>query len=320
MRPVWLDADPGFDDWLTMLMLAAHPRLRWLGLSVVAGNAPLDLTLTNALRIRHHYGLQVPVYAGCALPLAGALETAQRVLGAFGMATTGAALPEVDDVADGDDGVAALLAALHASAEPVTLLAIGPLTNIARALQAEPDIGARVAELVLMGGSTERGNHTPAAEFNVYADPEAADIVFNAPGLKRRMFGLNLCRQAQLERRHVEQVQAWPGQRAAWLAGYLDAYQRIRSADGHVPMPLYDPVVAAWLWQPGLFSFESARVDIELQGRFTRGMTVCDFRVTAARPANAQVAMRADGAAVTECVLRSVQQALQRTPRPGLPR
>jgi purine nucleosidase len=227
------------------------------------------------------------------------------------MLSTGAALPEVDAVADGDDAVGALLDALHASAEPVTLLAIGPLTHIARALRAEPGIGSRIAEMVLMGGSTERGNHTPAAEFNIHADPEAADIVFNAVGLKRRMFGLNLCRQVLLERRHVAQVQAWEASpRAAWLAGHLDAYQRIRSTDGSVPMPLYDPVVAAWLWQPELFGFQPARVDIELQGRFTRGMTVCDFRVNAQRPANAEVAITADGPAVIERVLQAARLAL----------
>jgi inosine-uridine nucleoside N-ribohydrolase len=310
MTPVWLDTDPGFDDWLTMLMLAAHPRLQWLGISVVAGNAPLDVTLANTLRIRHHYGLQIPVYAGCAQPLAGVLETAQHVLGAQAMRTTGAALPEVDAVADGDDAVGALLDALRRSAEPVTLLAIGPLTNIARALQAEPGIGSRIAELVLMGGSTERGNHTPAAEFNIHADPEAADVVFNAVGLKRRMFGLNLCRQVLLQRHHIAQVQAWAGPRAAWLAGHLDAYQRIRSADGRLPMPLYDPVVAAWLWQPGLFGFQPGRVDVELQGRYTRGMTVCDFRVNAQRPANAEIAMTVDGPAVVESVLQAVRQVL----------
>lgn len=308
--PVWLDADPGFDDWLTMLMLAAHPRLHWLGLSVVAGNAPLALTLANALRIRHHYGLRVPVHAGCAQPLAGALETAQRVLGTHGMRSTGAPLPEVQAHADSDDAVAALLDALNRSDEPVLLLAIGPLTNVARALQADPGIVARIAELVLMGGSTERGNHTPAAEFNIYADPEAADVVFKARGLRRRMFGLNLCRQVLLERRHVAQVQAWPGARAAWLAGHLDAYQRIRSADGSVPMPLYDPVVAAWLWQPELFGFQSARIDVELQGRFTRGMTVCDLRADPPQPANAQVAMTADGPAVLDCVLQAVRATL----------
>lgn len=310
MRPVWLDTDPGFDDWLTMLMLAADPRLRWLGISVVAGNAPLDVTLNNALRIRHHYGIHVPIYAGSMSPLAGALETAQHVLGQRGMRTTGTALPEVSTLADGDNAVAALLDALRSSSTPVTVLAIGPLTNIARALQVEPGITSRIAELVLMGGSTERGNHTPAAEFNIHVDPEAADIVFNAPGLRRRMFGLNVCRQVLLERRHVLQVQACAGERAAWLAGHLDAYQRIRSHDGSVPMPLYDPVVSAWLRQPGLFTFQAARVDVELHGSFTRGMTVCDFRVGEQRPANTEVAIVADGPSVVNLVLQAVQQAL----------
>jgi purine nucleosidase len=310
MTPVWLDCDPGFDDWLTMLMLGANPRLRWLGISVVAGNAPLDVTLANALRIRHHYGLRVPVYSGSAAPLAGSLETAQTVLGPQGMRTTGEPLPELPQARpDGDDAVAALTAALLASAEPVTLLAIGPLTNIARELQAQPRLRERIAELVLMGGSTERGNHTPAAEFNIHADPEAADVVF-AAGLPLRMFGLNLCRQVLLTRSHVDTVRGWPGERAAWLAGHLDAYQRLRSPDGSAPMPLYDPVVAAWLWRPELFRFQPAHVDIELQGRFTRGMTVCAFRVGSQRPANAEVAMTADGPAVIELVLRVLKQSL----------
>ena len=310
IRPVWLDTDPGFDDWLTMLMLAAHPRLRWLGISVVAGNAPLDVTLANALRIRHHYGLKVPVYSGSAAPLAGVPQTAQHVLGEQGMRTTADPLPEVPDAQpDGDDAVAAMIDALRASAEPVTLLAIGPLTNVALALQKEPRLREHIAELVLMGGSTERGNHTPAAEFNIAADPEAAHIVFSA-GLPLRMFGLNVCRQVLLARADVDTVRAWPGARAAWFAGYLDAYQRLRQPDGSVPMPLYDPVVAAWLWQPELLRFQPARVDIELQGRFTRGMTVCDLRVGPQRRANAQVAMTADGSAVVELVLRVLNQAL----------
>jgi purine nucleosidase len=308
-RPVWLDTDPGFDDWLTLLMLAAHPGLRWLGVSVVAGNAPLETTLANALRIRHHYGLRVPIFRGCDRPLAGVVETAQRILGPDGMRTTGEPLPAVSAVPDGEDAVAAFIEALKGSSEPVTVLAIGPLTNIARALQVAPEIRGCIGELVLMGGSADRGNHTPAAEFNIYADPEAADLVFSA-GLPLRMFGLNVCRQVLLAREHVDVVRAWPGARARWIAGYLDAYQRIRSADGSVPMPLYDPVVAAWLAQPELFTFQPARVDVELQGRFTRGMTVCDFRVGANRAANAQVAMTADGTAVVEVMLQALRRAL----------
>ena len=255
------------------------------------------------------YALNVPIYAGSATPLSGTLETAQRILGEQGMRTSGAALPAVNARPAGDDAVAAMIAALRASLEPVVLLAIGPLTNIARALKAEPRLGQHISELVLMGGSTDRGNHTPAAEFNIYADPEAADIVFSA-GLKLRMFGLNVCRQVLLTRQHVATVQAWPGARAQWLAGHLDAYQRLRSADGSVPMPLYDPVVAAWLCQPELFGFQAAHVNIELHGRFTRGMTVCDFRVGAENPANAEIATTADGPAVIELLLRTLKKAL----------
>ena len=310
MRAIWLDTDAGFDDWLTMLMLASHPGLQWLGIGVVAGNASLPVALANTLRICHHYGLKVPVFAGCDRPLHVPLETAERVLGAQGMRTTAMPLPDIQVAAEGQDAVTALGHALRNSPVPVTVLAIGPLTNIARTLQAEPALVERIHELVLMGGSTERGNHTPAAEFNIYVDPEAADVVFNQAGLRRRMFGLNVCRQVLLERAHVQEVQRWPGERAIWLAGYLDAYQRIRHADGSVPMPLYDPVTSAWLIQPELFTFQNARVDIELQGRFTRGMTVCDLRLGQGVLPNAEVAMTADGPMVVDAVLQAIRKSV----------
>lgn len=320
-RPIWLDTDPGFDDWLTMLMLAADEQVDWIGTSVVAGNAPLPTTLDNALRICHHYGVAAPVFAGCDKPLAGPIETAQRVLGPQGMHTTGDPLPPCPSIkrvgsapacttlAPPNAAVPALLHALRHSPSPVTLIAIGPLTTIATALQCAPDLKPHLHEIVLMGGSTDRGNHTPAAEFNIYADPDAADIVFNA-GVPLRMFGLNVCRQVLLTQAEVQQVRHWPGQRAQWLAGYLDAYQRIRSADGSVPMPLYDPVVSAWLAAPDLFEFSPARVDIELTGRFTRGMTVCDFKPDAGRPFNAQVAMLADGPAVVALMLERLRRVV----------
>lgn len=309
VRAIWLDTDAGFDDWMTMLMLASHPGLRWLGVGVVAGNASLPVALANTLRICHHYRLKVPVFAGCDRPLFAPMETAERVLGAQGMRTTGMPLPDLQVAAEGLDAATALGNALRNSPEPVTVLAIGPLTNIARTLQAEPALVERIHELVLMGGSTERGNHTPAAEFNIYVDPEAADVVFNQAGLKRRMFGLNVCRQVLLERAHVQEVQRWPGERAMCLAGYLDAYQRIRHPDGRVPMPLYDPVTSAWLLRPELFTFQSARVDIELQGRFTRGMTVCDLRIGQSALPNTEIAMTADGPRVVDAVLQAVRQS-----------
>ncbi len=320
-RRVWLDADPGLDDWLAMLMLAVNPHLEWVGMSVVAGNAPLQNTLANALDIRRHYGLQVPIYAGCDKPLLTPQTdferiTAQNILGENGMQTRADRLPPGSDAPDGVDAVGSMIAALNnaveASPEPLTLIALGPLTNIASALLRDPGIARHIAEIVFMGGSTERGNHTPAAEFNIYADPEAAEVVMNS-GIPLRMFGLNLCRQVLLTQDHVRTIQSWPGQRAHWLAGYVDAYQRIRSADGSAPMPLYDPVVTAWLAAPQCFEFSKARVDVELQGRFTRGMTVCDFKPEQAASANVQVAMTAKADQVIELLLESLKVATQET-------
>ena len=309
-RQVWLDTDPGLDDWLTWLLLMQMPTLRLAGVSVVAGNAPLATTLDNALRIRALHGWAHPVHGGADRPLQGPLQTAEAVLGAQGMHSAGPPLPPCATAADSRDAVGALLAHLHSSPGPTTLLAIGPLTHIAQAvLRDRPCLLRQVDELVLMGGSTDRGNHTAAAEFNIHADPEAADIVFRS-GLPVRMFGLNLCRQLLLQRRHVQALQALPSPRARVLAGYVDAYQRLRSADGSLPMPLYDPVVALWLMAPQLFSFQAAPVDIELHGRHTRGMTVCDLRNRQGRPCAVQIAMQADGDAAMALFMQTLLAAL----------
>ena len=294
MRKIWLDTDPGFDDWLTMLLLSANPWLEWLGVSVAAGNAPLDVTYDNALRIKAHYGLDVPVYRGCAEPLNGRQETAQCILGEAGMRTTGTSLPPVAAAAPDLHACDALIAAIRRHPGEITLLAIAPLTNVATALLRAPDIAAQIKEIILMGGSTDQGNHTAAAEFNIYADPEAADVVFRS-GVPLRMFGLNLCRQLAVTGAEVAQVREVGTQRSDWLAGYLEGYLRIRSADGSVPMPMYDPVVALYLRWPELFEFKPAHVAIELNGRFTRGMTVCEFRVPQRAAANVEIAMAANG-------------------------
>jgi purine nucleosidase len=308
VRTVWLDCDPGFDDWLTMLLLAACPDVRWAGVSVVAGNAPLAVTLDNTLRICDFHGWSVPVYAGSAQPLQGVQETAQIILGAQGMHTTGPSLPVTSQQATSQDAVSALLAHLRSS-QPTMLLVTGPLTNIALALQQDRAAMSRVSEIVLMGGSTDRGNHTAAAEFNIFADPLAASIVF-ASGIPIRMFGLNLCRQLLLTRAHVQMMQALAGSKAQCVAGYLDAYQKIRSSDGSEPMPLYDPAVALWLHKPDWFEFQAAPVDIELQGQFTRGMTVCDLRNRAGRPCNAQIAMQVSAAEAMALFISLLQQSL----------
>jgi purine nucleosidase len=332
-RPVWLDGDPGFDDWLCMLLLAHNAHIDWLGMSVVAGNAPLAQTLANALAIKALHGLRVPIHAGNALPLRAHNQpgvqsiTAQNILGAQGLRSSGAALPPNHLQADSSNAVHAMAEALRNSPTRVTLLAIGPLTNVAQLFQDHPECMGHLAELVIMGGSTSGGNHTPAAEFNMYADPEAADVVFKAVekhGLCLRMLGLNVCQQVLLTQTHVMALRSRLAdalsETATCFLDHLDAYQRIRSADGSVPMPLYDPVVAAYLARAECFEFAPARVDIELTGQHTRGMTVCDFKRKDGRSANVQVGTRVQSEEILSWLMHTLSTTLKETKPDSLSR
>jgi purine nucleosidase len=312
MTPVWLDADPGFDDWMTMLILAqAHQenKICWLGTSIVHGNAPLATTWENARAIASQYKLPCDFFRGCATALEGEQITAQNILGSNGMRTEDVPLLSAPPIsATAHNAIEELIKAVEQNSSELILIATGPLTNIAQALKQQPSIAKQIKQLILMGGSTDRGNHTPAAEFNIFADPEAASIVFNS-GLNSAMFGLNICRQVMLTQSDVERFRRLPGLAAQCFAGYLDDYQKIRSHDGSVPMPLYDPIVAAYLLKPSLFELEAARVDIELRGEFTRGMTVCNFKLGA--KANANVAMQCDAEAVRELIFSHTQKYLE---------
>jgi purine nucleosidase len=316
MTTVWLDADPGFDDWMTMLMLAhAHTQghIQWLGTSIVHGNAPLSTTFANALAIHSHYRLPSALFRGHAQSLDGPQITAQSVLGIDGMRTKGTALRDIQRQAthpsrteqDADLAIQTLINTVEQHTHDVTLIATGPLTNIAQALTKQPSIAKQIKQLVLMGGSTDRGNHTAAAEFNIFADPKAASIVFQS-GVKIAMFGLNLCRQVLLTHDDVLRFKKIDSQAAQCFSGYLEGYQRIRSNDASVAMPIYDPVVAAYLLSPTLFELQDARVNIELQGEFTRGMTVCDFK----QEPNAKIAIRCNADKVRSTIFDSVENYL----------
>jgi purine nucleosidase len=315
MTPVWLDADPGFDDWVTMLILAqAHreKKIKWLGTSIVHGNAPLATTWVNAQAIASQYKLPCELFQGFATALEGSQITAQSILGENGMRTTGEPLLTTSpESAATENAIEALIQAVEQNPHNLVLIATGPLTNIAQALKQQPRIAKQVKQLILMGGSTDRGNQTPAAEFNIFADPEAASIVFNSglnSGLNIAMFGLNVCRQVLLTQEDVKRFKRLPSPEAKCFAGYLDGYQKIRSHDGSAPMPLYDPIVAAYLLRPSLFDLDGARVDIELHGEFTRGMTVCNFK-NKSNP-NASVSMKCKAEEVRELMFSYTQTYL----------
>jgi purine nucleosidase len=315
MKPmrIWLDTDPGFDDYMAWALLEADARFQLEGVGVVAGNAPLERTLSNALRIKALHGLTVPVYAGCDRPLAQEQVTAQDVLGEDAMRSVGRKLPRAQAPLTPGHAVEALIAHVRANPGEIVLLAVGPLTNVATAFALAPDLPKLLKRLVIMGGSTDRGNTNAVAEFNIAADPEAAQQVFDA-SIEVLMFGLNACRQIEVGPEHVAAIRhdghTNRNDKALLFADLLQAYTQI--APGKNRMAVYDPAPVAWLAWPELFTLVPARVDIELIGRHTRGMTVCEFRVPARAQPNAQVAMQADGTAVMAWTLRTLRAFLAR--------
>lgn len=312
VRDIWLDTDPGFDDWMAWALLEGHPQMNLLGVSVVAGNAPLSQTLANALSIRAFHGWGTPVHAGADRPLVQQSVTAQDVLGSKALATVGRAVPNTTEQANSHQGVQALIDVVLARPGAVTLVAIGPLTNIAQAFTLAPELPGLMKELVIMGGSIDRGNTTAVAEFNIHADPEAAQIVLGHPNRPPvQLFGLHLCRQVLVGPEHVQQLRALGNERAEVFADHLQAYVDIAARRNASHMAVYDPTPVAWMLAPHLFDMQDARVDVELQGQLTRGMTVCEFRVPARAQANARVAMQADGPRVMELLMQELSRCLK---------
>ncbi len=315
MKDIWLDTDPGFDDWMAWALLESDPGVRLHGVSVVAGNAPLPTVLANAQRMHALHGWTTKLYAGCAQPLGQPQVTAQDVLGVAGMRSTGAALPIAASARQPGHGVDALIHCVRSHPGRITLLAIGPLTNVATAFARAPDLPGLLDSLVVMGGSLGAGNTTPVAEFNIYADPEAAAHVFDTmatlPAPRLRLFGIEVCRQVQIGDAQVAALRALPGEAARIFTDHLDGYVDIGRSRGRPGTALYDPTPVAWLAHPEWFKLQPARVDVELQGRHTRGMTVCELRVPQRAVPNAEVGITADGPRVLDWATQLLLEGLK---------
>ncbi len=288
-RKIIIDTDPGQDDAVAILLALASPdEIDLLGITAVAGNVPLALTQRNA-RIVCELARRrdVPVFAGCDAPLARKLVTAEHVHGKTGL--DGPQLPEPTmPLADGH-AVEFLIDTLRREpAGSVTLVPIGPLTNVAAAFRAAPDIIPRVGQIVLMGGAYfEVGNITPAAEFNIYVDPEAADIVFRS-GVDLVVMPLDVTHKALTNRDRVGAFRAMGTEVGRMVAEWTDFFERFdKEKYGSEGAPLHDPCTIAWLIRPDLFSGRRINVEIELEGRHTTGMTVADWWRVSGRPANA---------------------------------
>ncbi|KTA81976.1 pyrimidine-specific ribonucleoside hydrolase RihA [Aeromonas salmonicida] len=292
--PVILDCDPGHDDAIALILALASPELKVLAVTTSAGNQTQEKTLNNALRILTLLGRDdIPVAAGAPKPLARELVIADNVHGESGL--DGPTLPDPAFAPQAMTGLELMAKSLRESPEPVTLVPTGPLTNIALLLAAHPELKPNIARIVLMGGAAGAGNWTPAAEFNIYVDPEAADMVFKS-GISITMCGLDVTHEAQVMDEDIARVRAIANPVARCVAGLLDFFM-IYHRDpkwGFAGAPLHDPCTIAWLLAPGLFHGVECRVDIETRGLHTTGMTVVDRYQLTGKPANALVLLGLD--------------------------
>jgi purine nucleosidase len=285
-RKIIIDTDPGQDDAVAILLALASPELDVLGITVVAGNVPLPLTELNTRKIVELSGrLDVPIYAGCAEPIDRPLVTAEHVHGRTGL--DGPTLPNPKIQLQADHAVDYLIATLRSTPD-VTLCPLGPLTNIATALKRAPDIAKNIREIVLMGGGYfEGGNITPAAEFNIYVDPTAADIVFRA-GIPITVLPLDVTHQALVIPARVEAFRALPNRAGPAVAELTDFFERYdKEKYGSEGAPLHDPTVIAYLLDPTLFESRHINVTVETQSDLTLGATVADWWRVTDRPRNA---------------------------------
>ena len=293
MRRIVLDCDPGHDDAIAILLAARSPALQLEAITTVAGNQTLEKTTRNALRVCTVAGIRnVPIAAGMDRPLVRDLRVAADIHGTSGL--DGPSLPEPDLTLAPMHGVDLLIEKLLASDGDLTIVATGPLTNVATAIRRAPEIVPKIQQIVLMGGAMGLGNTTPAAEFNMYVDPEAAHVVFSC-GRPITMIGLDVTHQAQATPEVRARIRALGSPVARLvddLLGFFgETYFRVF---GFPAPPVHDPCAVAWVIDPTLIQSRLMRVDVELRGEWTTGRTVCDRYNQTGRPANAEVGLELD--------------------------
>lgn len=317
-KKVLIDCDPGIDDALAIALAHGDERVEVVGITTVGGNVDLDNTTNNALCLTEYFGMRAPVVGGAGRPLVRERRRASDVHGANGLADI--VLPAAKGAPQEQHAIDFIIDALAAAPGEISLVAIGPLTNIALALRKEPRIAEWAAEFVIMGGSCTRGNNTPAAEFNIAADPEAAAVAFGAPW-RTTMVGLDLTLQARASPEVRSRFTDLGRLERELITPCLDFMGRHAQYRDEGPA-VHDACAMARVIDPGLITAVPARVDVETRGEFTSGMTVVDFREVDSRgtdspdsavPHNADVATVIDREAFWTLLVDALHRVARNT-------
>lgn len=284
-RPVLLDGDPGHDDAMAWMLAKASPDLKILAVTSSAGNQTIEKTTFNARRVCALLGIDAPFAMGLPAPLLCDPITAGNIHGQTGL--DGPSLPQPTLPLSPLSAVELMAKALRESPEPVTIVVTGPETNAAALLLAHPELKPKIAEISVMGGGLDFGNWTPAAEFNILADPEAAEIVFTS-GIPLLMSGLDVTEKALIFPEDFERVRSVGNQVAGVVADWLEFFFKFHRDIGYVGAPVHDAVAVAALLHPELFTIRDLYVGIETGGEYCRGTTVGDPHGKLGRVPNAR--------------------------------
>ncbi|MGI2311147.1 ribonucleoside hydrolase RihC [Staphylococcus cohnii] len=271
-QPIIIDTDPGIDDAAAISFAINHPEFDLKMISTVNGNVGIEKTTANALKLKRFFNSDIPVHRGASQPLLSDIVDASDVHGESGM--EGYTFPEINESdLDSTHAVEAMRDVLVKSETPITLIPIGPLTNIALLLMTYPEVKTFIKEIVLMGGSATRGNVTPLAEFNIYCDPEAAQIVFNS-GLPLTMVGIDVARSSSLTHDTINEL-SLINETGKMLHQLFKHY---RGDDFEKGINVYDAYTLLYLLHPEHFDVQEADVQIETDGKLTKGASVVDFK------------------------------------------
>lgn len=270
-----LDCDPGHDDAVAIMLAGKNPKIDLLGITVVAGNQTLDNTQRNALNVVQCLGLDVPVYAGCGQPMIREKITAGDIHGDSGL--DGPVFAPPVKRLEQEHAVHFIIRTLMAAKEPITMVTTGPMTNLAMAIRLEPGIIEKIERIVLMGGAYTNGNVTPAAEFNIIADADAAYVCFTA-GRPITMVGLDVTRKALCYPSIVERMGQVGNQASKLFVDLMEHFCKSQKAVfGWGGGPLHDPITIAWLIDPSVLTTKPMHVEIDIRSTQSYGRTNCDF-------------------------------------------